>query len=162
SSADINEQLLLAEEKQIELQAKLNGADQDETCRDTPELVEKKVRHSEMLAKIAAAQKGSQTIIDALTIEKETTEKEIELLQKDIAKIEQIQSADIRISELKSEEKKLASEYTTLERHMYLIDQFTRIKVKSLEESINDKFDICRFRLFRAQVNGGLEDICRA
>ena len=43
---------------------------------------------------------------------------------------------------------------------LYLCDEFTRYKVKFIEESINRRFSLVRFRLFREQINGGLEDCC--
>ena len=43
---------------------------------------------------------------------------------------------------------------------LFLCEEFTRYKVKFIEESINRRFSMVRFRLFREQINGGLEDCC--
>ena len=43
---------------------------------------------------------------------------------------------------------------------LFLCDEFTRYKVKFIEESINRRFSLVRFRLFKEQINGGLEECC--
>ena len=111
-------------------------------------------------ADITKLAEGNTGIVDRLTAEKTAIENEIAENEGHIAKIDLAQNADTRIAELKAEEKKLAAEYATLEKHLFLIESFTRAKVDALTDSINAKFKICKFRLFREQINGGLEDIC--
>lgn len=45
---------------------------------------------------------------------------------------------------------------------MFLLDEFTRKKVSYLEESINSKFELVKFKLFNILKNGGLEEVCEA
>jgi len=70
------------------------------------------------------------------------------------------EAGEKRISALKDEEKALASEYERLEKQIYLMEQFVRIKVSLLTERINGKFELARFKLFELQVNGALADCC--
>ncbi len=65
-----------------------------------------------------------------------------------------------RIKELKQEEKKLAAEYEQLENELYLTEQFICAKVSLLEEKINSKFELARFKLFNVLVNGAVEECC--
>ncbi len=65
-----------------------------------------------------------------------------------------------RIEELKTEEKKLATEYERLEKEIYLTEQFIRTKVNLLTDRINSKFEITRFKLFDVQVNQGISECC--
>ncbi len=65
-----------------------------------------------------------------------------------------------RIAELKAQEEKLAAEFEELERQLYLTEEFVRTKVQMLEERINNRFALARFRLFKVLVNGGLEECC--
>lgn len=65
-----------------------------------------------------------------------------------------------RIEALKADERRLASEYERLERETFLMERFTRAKVAMLEDRINGRFAIARFRLFEQQVNGGLSECC--
>ena len=67
-----------------------------------------------------------------------------------------------RIKDLEDEQKKLAAEFEKLESELNLCDEFTRAKVKVLEERINDKFKIAKFKMFEVQVNGGLAECCNA
>ena len=65
-----------------------------------------------------------------------------------------------RIHELSAQEKALSSEYERIEYELNLLDRFTVAKVNLLESSINSKFALARFKLFREQINGGIEECC--
>lgn len=65
-----------------------------------------------------------------------------------------------RIAELEAQQKKMGAEFEKLERALWLLDQFTRAKVSRLEARINDRFRLVRFKLFKEQQNGGLEECC--
>ena len=41
-----------------------------------------------------------------------------------------------------------------------MIEQFIRAKVAFLEERINQKFSLARFKLFADQIIGGLQEVC--
>jgi chromosome segregation ATPase len=65
-----------------------------------------------------------------------------------------------RIEELKAEERQLAAEYEQLEQELYLTEQFVRAKVALLEDRINSRFELARFKLFEQQINGALNEVC--
>ena len=65
-----------------------------------------------------------------------------------------------RVNQLESQEKNLATEYTKLERGMYLCDQFTIAKMEMLDENINRLFTKVKFRMYQEQINGGIKDDC--
>lgn len=69
-------------------------------------------------------------------------------------------ASEKRVNELKAEEKKLAQEFEELERMLFLIETFVKRKVSMLNDKINSKFEIVRFRLFNQLVNGGIEECC--
>jgi hypothetical protein len=69
-------------------------------------------------------------------------------------------TADARTPELSNEERDLAHEVERIESELHLLERFTRAKVHLLEEKINAKFDLARFKLFQDQINGGLEETC--
>lgn len=71
-----------------------------------------------------------------------------------------ITAIQARIKQLEERESFLAKEYQTLEHHLFLTEEFIREKVRLLEERINSKFKYARFKLFKEQVNGGLEECC--
>lgn len=86
---------------------------------------------------------------------------ELALQEKKLAGFEQVQKAQGRIEELKTEERELARQYEELERQLYLTEEFTRTKVQMLESKINAKFKQVKFRLFEIQVNGALNETCK-
>lgn len=65
-----------------------------------------------------------------------------------------------RIEELKEREKTLAAEFEELERQLHLMDLFIKTKVTMLDEHINSRFKMARFKLFNELVNGGIEECC--
>ena len=65
-----------------------------------------------------------------------------------------------RITELQAEAQAAAEKLQSIERLLYLLEEFTRYKTSFVEDSINGLFRIARFRLFREQANGGIEDRC--
>ncbi len=77
-----------------------------------------------------------------------------------LAKYDAAQQGKERIAELSDQERDLAAEYEKLEKELYLTEQFVRTKVAMLEEKINSKFKMARFKLFDVQVNGGISETC--
>ena len=65
-----------------------------------------------------------------------------------------------RVKELQAREKELARQFEASEQTLYLIDQFQRLKIGALEESINTNFSLVRWKMFDNQINGGLTETC--
>ena len=65
-----------------------------------------------------------------------------------------------RIDELREDARNAAQCLEAVESVLFLIDEYSRYKTKFVEDSINGMFRIARFRLFREQANGGIEDRC--
>lgn len=65
-----------------------------------------------------------------------------------------------RVEALRDDARKAAAALDAIEQMLFLIDEFTRYKTKFVESSINRMFRVARFRLFREQANGGIEDRC--
>ncbi len=72
------------------------------------------------------------------------------------------QRAVDRIKELETKQEQLAQEYNELEHATFLTEEFTKQKVNLMEDSINDKFEITKFKLFDVQINQGVQDVCIA
>lgn len=130
------------------------------SLEDNPEYL-KKLEEKELLEQaIQALKEGRQDEAEATRKDIEQYEEEISDLEKQLARIEQYDIGKSRIEELKAQEKNLAQEYEQLEKELYLLEQFTRAKVNMLEEKINYKFQLAEFRLFEAQINGGIKEVC--
>lgn len=65
-----------------------------------------------------------------------------------------------RIEELKKQEEEISQKVQELEAQQYQIEEFTKTKVEMLENSINSKFKMVKFRLFDTQINQGLKECC--
>ena len=65
-----------------------------------------------------------------------------------------------RLEELEKQEKDIAAEYERFDRGTFLCEEFTRQKVSMLDDRINRRFKAVRFRLFKQQINGGIQDCC--
>lgn len=96
------------------------------------------------------------------TLEEAVTkaQKAVVLLEQDVAAHDARARGEARVEELREQERTLAREFEELERQLHLCELFVRTKVSLLEERVSSKFRLVRFRLFRAQVNGGIEEVC--
>lgn len=85
---------------------------------------------------------------------------ELERLSGEISKKTALEYANKRMEELRAQAAAASDELNQLDGMLFLCEEFTRYKVKFIEESINRWFSLVRFRLFREQINGGIEDCC--
>lgn len=65
-----------------------------------------------------------------------------------------------RMDKLRQEAEDGAEKLNEVERLLWLMEDFVRYKTSFVEDSVNGSFRLARFRLFREQANGGLEDRC--
>ena len=77
-----------------------------------------------------------------------------------VAKESVLQYSRQRIEDLREEARNAATALEAIEKMLYLAEEYTRHKARFVEESINSLFSVARFRLFREQANGGLEERC--
>lgn len=65
-----------------------------------------------------------------------------------------------RIETLRDDAAASAKELEGVEQLLWLLEEFVRYKTGFVEDSVNGRFRLARFRLFREQANGGLEERC--
>ena len=87
-------------------------------------------------------------------------EKEVLDGEEQLSQVKRYEEGQKRVRELKEQERKFAAEYERLESELYMTEQFIRTKVKLLEEKINNRFQLARFKLFDVQVNGAVVETC--
>ena len=68
--------------------------------------------------------------------------------------------AQKRMEDIQQDARNAAQVLESIEKMLYLADEYTRYKTKYVESSVNSLFRIARFRLFREQANGGVEERC--
>ena len=77
-----------------------------------------------------------------------------------ISKISLLTYSRERVEELREDARNAARCLEAIEGMLFLVDEYSRYKTQFVEASINGLFRIARFRLFREQANGGIEDRC--
>lgn len=77
-----------------------------------------------------------------------------------IGKEETLASVNERIRLLREEAAEATSRLSQLDKTLWLIEDFIRYKTGFVEDSINSMFRLAKFRLFREQANGGVEERC--
>lgn len=77
-----------------------------------------------------------------------------------LAKEQTLADTRRRVTELQDEQRRAAAEVEEMDRMIELCEEFARFRVQSVEQSVNSKFRLARFRLFTEQINGGLADCC--
>ena len=65
-----------------------------------------------------------------------------------------------RIGELQSQEVTWSQELADLEGAEFVIDSYTKSKMDLLEQRINGKFKLVKFKMFEQQINGGQTETC--
>ena len=131
----------------------------------TPQIAELGASIDTLQAELAADEKASEQVdqqneMNDLTRLRDELQKKVDALARRDAVAAQIEAGEARIAELKQQEAKLAEEYAELEQQTFLTEEFMRTKVRLLDDKINSKFKLARFRLFEQQVNGALNEVC--
>ena len=97
---------------------------------------------------------------EELKAKKRAVVEQIDALKKKLSVKEQVERLNNRISELEEQEKKLAQEIASLEKIDFTISRFTRAKIDALEEKVNSRFKLVKFKMFEQQINGGETEAC--
>ena len=140
-----------------DIDAIMRGA---EPVESTAEYYQLNAKYRELQDEIRKIEADNSLAITAIQKEIDTLADAITALEQAAARLEARKNGLKRIEELKAEERKLAAEYEELEQQLYLTEEFIRAKVKLLEDKINSKFRMARFKLFDIQVNGQLVECC--
>ena len=103
---------------------------------------------------------SAASVTGVLRGKKMDAERELNSLQATISKEGLLDYSRKRVEELKEEARNAGAALEAIDNMLFLIEEFTRYKTRFVEDSINGLFRIARFRLFREQANGGVEDRC--
>ncbi|MCB2310680.1 AAA family ATPase [Clostridium tagluense] len=98
--------------------------------------------------------------VSELNSKKNELQLRMKVLEKQLAYKELNKKTLKRIKELEAEELKVSEKIAELEGLEMLSEDFIRTKVELLEEKVNSKFKYVSFKMFRNQINGGLEEVC--
>ena len=81
-------------------------------------------------------------------------------LETELNKYEEAKRIDTRVAELESQQAELAAEKSKLDEASYLMDEFVKAKVNMLEDVINSRCKLARFKMFNVMLNGNVEECC--
>ena len=133
---------------------------------DMPDYAAKVTELSERMAQIEAEKHRLTTEADTVRAEMQGRVSEIEVkirgLNAVISRAALAETAKERIEVLRAEERKLADSINHTDKLLSLCADFTRFKIGFVQDSINSRFKITKFKLFNIQKNGGLEECCEA
>jgi len=123
--------------------------------------------NKELNAELLRVQEMIRNETDSVFDRNKEIDSEISEIKKEIAGIDsyfakkEAQKATIaRIKELEEEQKRLAEEYVNIEKSIFLLEEYTRAKVELVEAKVNSIFSLISFKLFKQNINGGIEDTC--
>ena len=140
--------------------AELEKAKENDNTFDVtsmPEYSEKDKKVKELEEKVKNLTNGD---ISELQNKKAEITEEINKLNKTLNEREVQEKTKERITELQNEEEVISNKIQELEGQQYALEEFTKTKVELLENAINSKFELVKFRLFDTQINGGLVECC--
>jgi DNA repair exonuclease SbcCD ATPase subunit len=127
----------------------------------SPAIEALKRQQDDIRLKIADSQTSKTEMIESLKTDRDNSQRNLTALEGRLAAFNQSQNVIKRIAELEEQQKKLAIEYEELTRQIYLTEEFTKRKVDMLQEKINGKFKLARFKMFAENVtNDGIAECC--
>lgn len=107
-----------------------------------------------------AANKDTNAEVEKLSSDIQSDKTILAGLNQEMQKFEMVKTYDIRLNELKEQDKSLKEQNQEVEKQLWLIEEFTRRKVKRIEDSINERFSIIKWKLFDVQKNEGIKEMC--
>ena len=111
-------------------------------------------------SELADMMMGTAAVVEKLGKEKREVMQHISQQMAIVNKESLLEYSQQRIESLREDAKNTAECLEAIEKMLFLIDEYSRYKTRFVEDSINGMFRIARFRLFREQANGGVEDRC--
>ena len=120
------------------------------------DLNDKKVEIEEKIAKKVIGEGDTSE----LEIKRDALKKEVEKVNSDIASAKHNDDIDSRVAELDEEMKKIQQKIADAERMSFLVEKFVKAKMETVSDVINGKFQMCNFKLFETQINGGIRECC--
>lgn len=121
-----------------------------------------KSKKLELIAVEATIEEIPKVDVSDLNTQKQTLKAEIDSIKNQLQTENQIISVKTRIKALENEESTLAQQIANVEKEQFVIENFNKLKIDTLESRINEKFKFVKFRMFELQINGGEIECCDA
>lgn len=131
-----------------------------ELSEDIKKLLAKK---QEVQEKIASRDNDTTKLerLSELQTLREKREEAVSDIHNRIARLQANEKTLARIKELEASEKELAQKYEEYAGQVFLCETYTRYKVAAMNDVIQSKFKLARFKLFSENItNDGVEECC--
>ena len=125
---------------------------------DSMFLAEKRI--NELDEKIFEARSKSAGVRQKLEAELLECKNQLREAEEILSKESLLKCTEERIEQLKGDAQKAAEKLDAIEMLLFLCEEYSRYKTSFVEDNINGMFRLARFRLYRDQANGGVEDRC--
>lgn len=106
---------------------------------------------------IPFSESGNVTAIEA---ERKEHYGKLDSLKLRLKDLEVISRNNARVNELTERSKQLGQLIADLEKQEFTMAEFEKAKVDIIEDKVNELFTRVQFKMFRQQINGGLEPCC--
>ncbi|WPC07984.1 AAA family ATPase [Globicatella sp. PHS-GS-PNBC-21-1553] len=127
---------------------------------DTEEAVEIDMQINALKNQLDAINSDNQSLIKQINLEILEFNSKISEVNDDLYKFELHAKQSLRREELINSEQTLSLEFGKLEQQLFLLEEFIKTKVNLLTDTINNKFNLVKFKLFDTQNNGGITECC--
>ena len=117
-------------------------------------------RIQKLSGELADMTSAAADVLEKLRDEKTEIRKAMHDQQAIVSKESLLEYSRQRVEQLREDAKTAAAALEAIEKMLFLMDEYSRYKTRFVEDSINGLFRIARFRLFREQANGGVDDRC--
>lgn len=121
-------------------------------------LAEKRI--NELDEKIFEARSKSAGVRQKLEAELLECKNQLREAEEILSKESLLKYTEERIEQLKADAQRAAEKLDAIEMLLFLCEEYSRYKTTFVEDNINGMFRLARFRLYREQANGGVEDRC--
>lgn len=100
--------------------------------------------------------------IEAIDAEVARIDQQLNEINTALAQSDRAQRDKARIKELEADEKRISQQIADTDKLLDDIDQYKAAESAMIEQAVNEKFRIVKFKLFNQLLNGSLEDTCEA
>ncbi len=160
----LNDDLMIAKLKLEEAEKSLAAFKPElvvtEPNYETESIIDLRAKLERINKEIDTYSSGVREVED--TSEVDAVNVQISEINKDLQKWTTIETLEKRIEQLKSDEKRLSQEYVSFEGQEFVAENFIKAKVEALRLIIDSMFKMVGFKLFKDNINGGVEECCEA
>ncbi|MBI9060156.1 MAG: AAA family ATPase [Labilibaculum sp.] len=100
--------------------------------------------------------------LEELKLQKESLKSEIDSIHNQLGKVQTNENLNKRIAELEERERTISQQIADLEKVLFALESFIKTKVSYIEDKINSRFSFVKFKLFKENINGSIEETCEA